>query len=169
MFVSLHHFKPNDARLILQNAVDAGQPIAVFDIMERSFLWFIICLIIVPIGLLINTPFIRPFKISRILFTYFVPIAPLITMWDGMVSVLRNYTPHELEAMTIGLEGGDKYQWLIGKKTGKGTSADYLFAWIAVAASPAMSAARSSLPAVMSPQFFQFYASSFVKKFSMLT
>lgn len=73
MFVSLHHFKPNDARQILQNAVDAGQP-----------------------------------------------IAPLITMWDGLVSVLCNYTPHELEAMTIELEGGDKYQWLIGKKQEKG-------------------------------------------------
>jgi hypothetical protein len=120
MFVSLHHFKPNDARQILQNAVDAGQPIAVFDIMERSFLWFIICLIFVPIGLLINTPFIRPFKISRILFTYFIPIVPLITLWDGLISVLRNYTPLELEAMTKELKGGDKYQWLIGKKQEKG-------------------------------------------------
>ncbi|WP_299437757.1 hypothetical protein [uncultured Aquimarina sp.] len=35
-FLSLHHFEPKDAKLILQNAIDTNSSIAVFEGQERS-------------------------------------------------------------------------------------------------------------------------------------
>jgi hypothetical protein len=36
MFTSFHHFPPEDARAILQNAVDAGESIGIFEITRRA-------------------------------------------------------------------------------------------------------------------------------------
>ena len=36
MFNAFHHFKPNDARAVLQSAVAARQPIAIFELPERT-------------------------------------------------------------------------------------------------------------------------------------
>ena len=47
-------------------------------------------------GVLLLTPFVRPFKWSRILLTYVVPLVPLIVVFDGTMSFLRLYLEHEL-------------------------------------------------------------------------
>lgn len=39
---------------------------------------------------------IRPFKLSRILLTYLLPVIPFVVTFDGMVSCLRTYSPSEL-------------------------------------------------------------------------
>ena len=36
MFTSFHHFEPAEARAILQNAVDAGQAIGIFEVTRRA-------------------------------------------------------------------------------------------------------------------------------------
>ncbi len=91
MFLSFHHFKPDEAMSILQNAVDSTLPIAIFEGQERNLSHFIKFLFS-PINVLLITPFIRPFKFARILFTYFILIVPIFVFWDGNVSVLRTYS-----------------------------------------------------------------------------
>lgn len=99
-----HHFEPAVARAILQNAVDAGQPIAVAEFVARSP----VAVLGVLFAALIVTPLatlaIRPFRSSRLFFTYVVPVVPLIVLWDGVVSCLRVYSPRELDALIAGLE-----------------------------------------------------------------
>lgn len=90
-FLSFHHFKEAEALQILQNAVNNKVPIGIFEGQERT-IGNLIKNLFSPIFILLSTPFIRPFKLSRILFTYFIPIVPLFVMWDGVVSVLRTYT-----------------------------------------------------------------------------
>ncbi len=120
-FLSFHHFKPEDAQQILQNAVDRKASIAIFEAQERSIAHFI-QFFFSPIFVLLLTPLIRPFRLGRLIFTYLIPIVPLAVFWDGLVSVLRTYTPSEMEAMTQQLQGGDQYEWEIGKtKTGQVT------------------------------------------------
>jgi hypothetical protein len=41
------------------------------------------------LGYFVATPFIRPRSLPRWLWTYLVPIVPLTTCWDGVVSLLR--------------------------------------------------------------------------------
>jgi hypothetical protein len=60
------------------------------------------------------TPFIRPFRWSRLLYTYLLPIVPLCTLWDGIVSCLRVYEPSELQGLISELPDSD-YRWECGR------------------------------------------------------
>jgi hypothetical protein len=118
MFTSFHHFPPEDARAILQNAVDAGESIGIFEATKRAP--STIGLIFAGILLMfLHTPRIRPFRWSRLLWTYLIPVIPLVLLFDGVVSCLRTYRPQELREMVEKLSSC-QYQWEIGElATGK--------------------------------------------------
>ncbi len=119
-FLSLHHFMPNDARQILQNAVDSNSAIGVFEAQERS-IPSILAMLFSPISVLFTAPFIRPFKFGRLIFTYLIPIVPLFVLWDGVVSSLRTYSVEEMRDLVNSLENGETYNWEIDKvKSGPG-------------------------------------------------
>ncbi|MCP5101907.1 MAG: hypothetical protein GY950_00945 [bacterium] len=119
LFDAFHHFRPDKARMILRDAVSQQQPIVVFELMRRTipdlipmfFAWFHILLV---------TPFIRPFSLKRLFFTYVIPVAPFIIPFDGIVSTLRGYRAYELMEMATSLEGSEEYTWETGeyKKAG---------------------------------------------------
>lgn len=113
-FLSFHHFKPKDAKQILQNAVSSNNSVAIFEFQERRFA-SIIAMLFSPIIVLFVTPFIRPFKIGRIIFTYLIPIIPLFVLWDGVVSALRTYSVNEMNELVANLEGAGTYIWDIAK------------------------------------------------------
>ena len=71
--------------------------------------------------MLLTTPFIRPFRLGRILFTYFIPILPLIVCWDGIISSLRTYNEHEMQALIKQVNGNEYFEWKVGRlKSGAG-------------------------------------------------
>lgn len=107
MFNAFHHFAPVPARAVLACAVEAGEPIAIFEIPERA-LSTIIPLFLTPLFVAAVTPFIRPFIWRRLLWTYVFPLVPLTCLWDGLVSQCRAYTVREMVELTRGLEG---YDW----------------------------------------------------------
>ena len=116
MFSSFHHFPPTQARAILQNAVCARQGIGIFEITSRTasaigmmFLWFLTPFVF--------TPTIRPFRWSRLLYTYVLPIIPLVLLFDGLVSCLRTYRTSELRELIDELAATD-YRWEIGEHAG---------------------------------------------------
>jgi hypothetical protein len=113
MFTSFHHFPPEEARAILQNTVDAGQSVGIFEITRRAPLTIAL---MVPWALMlfVFTPLIRPFRWSRLLWTYLVPIIPLVLLFDGVVSCLRTYRPQELREIIQKLSGIE-YQWEVGE------------------------------------------------------
>ena len=121
-FLSLHHFRPDDAKKILQNAVDTKQNIAIFEGQERS-LASIFAMIFSPITVLLVTPFIKPFSLGRIIFTYLIPLVPIFVFWDGIVSSLRTYSVKEMENLVSELKDKDQFDWEIGrKKSGPGVN-----------------------------------------------
>jgi len=111
LFTSFHHFRPTEARAILADAVHQGQGIGVFEISRRApidialiaFTWFAVLLFV---------PFIRPFRWSRLAWTYLPPVLPLVGAFDGVVSCLRTYSPAELRELLHGL---DSYDWQVGE------------------------------------------------------
>jgi len=128
MFTSFHHFPPGQARAILQNAVDAGEGIGIFEITGRapSTIGLVLAWIFM---LFLCTPWIRPFRWSRLLWTYLVPIIPLVLLFDGVVSCLRTYRPPELRALVATVTASE-YQWEIGEcSTGK-AAITYLIGYI---------------------------------------
>jgi hypothetical protein len=108
-------FRPDDARAILQNAVDAEMGIGIFEGQERS-LPSILAMLFSPLTLWFTTPLIRPFRWGRLLFTNLIPILPLFVLWDGLVSSLRTYSEKEMQALVDGLKGKESYTWKIGKE-----------------------------------------------------
>ena len=113
MFNSFHHFGPAAGREVLRSAVDARQPIGIFEIPQRS-LAMTIPLLFTPVFVWVATPFIRPFRWRRLLWTYLLPLVPLTCWWDGLVSQLRAYTVSELEGLARGLGDAD-YVWEAGR------------------------------------------------------
>jgi hypothetical protein len=124
MFTSFHHFSPDNARAILQNAVDAGESIGIFEITRRAP--STVAIIFVGVLLLfLHAPRIRPFRWSRLLWTYLIPIIPLVLIFDGIVSCLRTYRPQELQEIVDKLTSCE-FQWQIGEIAGKRAPVTYL-------------------------------------------
>lgn len=120
MFLSLHHFNPEDAKQIIQNAINSDSSIAIFEAQERS-IPSILAMLFSPLTVLFTTPFIRPFKIGRIIFTYLIPVVPLFVLWDGVISSLRTYSVKEMNVLIANLDGAETYDWEINKvKSGPG-------------------------------------------------
>jgi len=110
---AFHHLPPSAARKCLADAVRQGQGIALVEMVDRSAT----SLVGVTFGtgaVLAVTPFIKPVRVSRLLLTYLLPVVPLCTWWDGVVSCLRAYHPHELEQLVSSLPEND-YTWEIGR------------------------------------------------------
>ena len=127
MFTSFHHFSPEGARAILQNAVDAGEGIGIFEITRRAP--STICLMFAWVLMLfVCTPWVRPFRWSRLLWTYLVPIIPLVLLFDGMVSCLRTYRPQEMREIVEKLTASE-YRWEAGEHSAGGAPITYLLGY----------------------------------------
>lgn len=115
MFNSFHHFSPEMGRKILEDAVRSRQGIAVLELVSRSPLGILsVASLLIAMPLL--TPLIRPFRVARLIFTYLIPLVPLVSLWDGFVSCLRVYSPRELDGMIQGLgDQGQAYEWDTGR------------------------------------------------------
>jgi hypothetical protein len=114
VFTAFHHFKPEDARLILGDAVRKRAPIAVFEPLERT----VRCVALVGVMSLLrgftHTPRLGSLTRARLLLTYVLPIAPAVFAWDGMVSALRSYNSNELRDLAFSITG-DGYRWEWGR------------------------------------------------------
>jgi hypothetical protein len=76
----------------------------VFEIGDQSRRPLVVAAIfLMPLVVLLVTPMIRPFRWSRLFWTYLVPAVPFLVLFDGVVSCLRTYTPDELRELTRGL------------------------------------------------------------------
>ncbi len=113
VFTAFHHFRPEEARAVLADAVRQRQGILVVEGIERSALALGLMLLVVPLMVPIVTPVIRPFRWSRLFWTYLIPLVPLIAVFDGLVSCLRTYTVAELRELAAG-NGFENYHWEIG-------------------------------------------------------
>jgi hypothetical protein len=114
LFTSFHHLQPQDARNVLADAQHRGEGIGVFEFTERNLLLWTIPVLLIPCFVWASTPWIRPFSWRRLVWTYLLPVVPLVAMWDGLVSNIRTYSVRELSQLTAGLDGRD-YRWRIGR------------------------------------------------------
>lgn len=110
LFNAFHHFEPDDARRILEDAVRCGAPIGVFEIVSRQPA-ILPTLLGIPLAVLALVPLMRPFRWAWLPLTYLVPVLPFVIGWDGTVSCLRVYSPAQLREL---VEGLDSFEWEIG-------------------------------------------------------
>lgn len=113
MFNSFHHFPPELARAILADAIRKRRGIAIFEGVDRR----LVPILTMPFQLVavpLLTPLVRPFRWSRLFFTYAVPLIPLLVLFDGTMSMMRIYLPDELRELVQSLPGHDTFDWDIG-------------------------------------------------------
>jgi len=136
IFSAFHHFPPGAAEALLRDAVRAGTGIGVFEGAGKHWWELLLAWTALPVAQLLLTPFFRPFRLSRLVFTYLLPIIPLCTIWDGSVSLLRLYVPAELLALARRADPAGTFEWQAGKKRHWwGPQVTYLVGWPNVNAS----------------------------------
>lgn len=117
LFTAFHHFAPAGARKILQDAVDKGQGIGIFEQTARTPLALFMMLTLPWLAALV-TPFVRPFRLDRLFWTWVIPLIPFVLCCDGIVSCLRTYSPSELHTLTTEVAQSTNsvpYCWEIGR------------------------------------------------------
>lgn len=121
---ALHHFTPDAVREIVAGIVQKRAALAFFDVAASPAMRKLPA-VLVPLPIAVNllmlfvatlavVPFLRPFRFSRLLLTYVVPLIPLLVAWDGTVSALRAYSPDELLAIVRDIPGAESYTWEAG-------------------------------------------------------
>jgi hypothetical protein len=127
IFSSFHHFPDAVARDVLGDAVRCGDGFAMAEVTSRTLRAFA-TMFLMPVFAWILTPRMRPFRWSRLLLTYVVPLIPLVVLWDGIVSCFRTRTPSELLALTHSFP---QYEWMAGYARGPGSwlAPVYLIGW----------------------------------------
>jgi hypothetical protein len=124
LFSSFHHFKPKQAQAIIADAVNKSQPIGIFEYTRRS--WKNLATMpLTFVGVWLLTPRIPNLSWKTLLFTYPLPLIPLIATIDGIVSCLRTYTVEELKAMAV----ASHYVWQVGTATERGNVVTYLIGY----------------------------------------
>jgi hypothetical protein len=112
LFASFHHFRPAEARGILEDAARKREGIGIFEFTGRNpGIWLI--MLISPLYFMLFMPFIKPFSWWKIFWTYIIPLFPLVGMWEGLASNMRTYSPEELKELVRGIDVED-YAWDIG-------------------------------------------------------
>ena len=107
MFNAFHHFAPRRPRMVLESAVQARRPVCIFEIPERSSL-MMAPFLFTPIFVVLATPFIRPFRWKRLLWTYVVPLIPLTCWWGWSgIGMARVYSRR-----VAGNDAGFRRLWL---------------------------------------------------------
>lgn len=120
LFAAFHHFPDEVAVEILRDAASKGRGIAVFEASERHPI-MLLAMPLVPLATLIMTPFLRPFRLGRIVLTYLVPLVPALVFWDGVVSCLRTRRPRELRALAArAVDGIGGYRFEFGQDRVRG-------------------------------------------------
>lgn len=114
LFTAFHHFPPEEARALVRQAVEHREGIAIFELPRRSITAVVGCFLFL-LGAFLAVPLMRPFRWSRLFWTYLIPLAPLILCFDGLVSCLRAYSLTELSEIAQ-IHAAQGYQWQFGEE-----------------------------------------------------
>ena len=117
IFAAFHHFERDTAKAVLQDAVNQQQGIAIFELTERHPLAMFFVSVSAALFALVGVLFIRPFRWQYALFTYLIPIIPIVLTIDGLISCMRTYSPRQLEELIAELDAPG-YTWQVGRYQG---------------------------------------------------
>jgi hypothetical protein len=118
MFSAFHHFRPEAARMVLEDAFRCRRSICIFESGSGTALG-VATMLLVPLNVLAMMAIARPFRWGHLIFSYLIPLMPVMIFWDGLVSMLRIYSPEQMRTLIAGLEAPD-YRWEAGRMSVRG-------------------------------------------------
>lgn len=123
---SFHQLSTISAKKTLAEIAKSRNPVVVVEGNNDSLWQLVGMTIFLPVTVILSAPFVKPFRWSRILFTYIIPVLPVIMVIDGCIGLLKLYNPKDLNELTSSIKVPD-YKWTTGKKdNGRGGKIIYL-------------------------------------------
>lgn len=114
MVNGFHRLRPDEAVLLLRRITDRRQVVAVLEGNNDHWWQAVGMLFFAPVTALLTAPFVRPFRIERLLFTYLIPILPFVIAFDGAMALFMLYAPSDLEELIERVDAPG-YEWRTGK------------------------------------------------------
>ena len=111
---AFHHFGTEDARRILSDAQQAGQPVLIIELSERTWVNLTLGTLFIPLMVALVMPLVRPVRAGWLLLTYLLPVLPWTIAWDGWVSHWRTYSLAEQTELIAPLHRPD-WTWDMGQ------------------------------------------------------
>jgi len=93
---ALHHFPPEAARDLIEDAARSTDGIFIMEPYQRSRAAVLTEILLGPPFAMITPFFSRPFRWSKLLLSTILPVVPVLIVWDGVISIMRTYRHEEL-------------------------------------------------------------------------
>jgi hypothetical protein len=92
MFNAFHHFTASQQIEFVKNMANNKAPFLIVEILQPGFFNIVKIFLSTTLLQLLIAPFIKPFSLSRLFFTYIIPVNLFTITYDGIISVLKSKT-----------------------------------------------------------------------------
>ncbi|GAB2824806.1 hypothetical protein [Ferruginibacter profundus] len=92
---AFHHFSAIQQKEMLQKMATNKAPVIIAEILEPGLLNMFKIIFTTIIIQLLTAPFVKPFSLLRLLFTYIIPVNLFTVTYDGIISVFKSKTAKE--------------------------------------------------------------------------
>lgn len=99
MFNAFHHFDDNEKKKIVEKVKEADAQAYFVEILEPTAFFILKVLFATIIGTILLTPFIKPFSLKRLFFTYIIPLNIINISYDGAISVLKSRSLNQYQLL----------------------------------------------------------------------
>lgn len=126
---NFHQLKPHEALDVLDKISDSGNPLVIVEGNNDSLWQAFGMTVIVPLSVLLTAPFVKPFRFGRLIFTYLIPVLPVVTALDGFIALFKLYAPADMDELVRKIQKRN-YSWRSGKlDNGRGGKIIYLIGY----------------------------------------
>jgi SAM-dependent methyltransferase len=101
---SFHHFGPEEVGHIIKQITERGTPVLVLEYVRNTPMAYL-SMLMGPLVTVLTMPFVARLRDLPVmlLFTYLIPLFPLMFFWDGVASCARAYTAKDIEQISSDL------------------------------------------------------------------
>ena len=102
LFNAFHHFTNHEQQHIIHRFISAGSPFLIAEILEPGILNLLKIFFTTTVLQLLLAPFVQPFSLLRLFFTWLVPLNLFTVCYDGLVSVIKSKKLHQYRSLLEG-------------------------------------------------------------------
>lgn len=124
MYNAFHHFNTEAQQQIIKGMAVAGAPFLFAEILQPGIFNMLKIFFSTTVVQLLVAPFVKPFSLTRLFFTYIIPVNIFTITYDGMVSVLKSKTAKQF---TAALQHAGNNNYSVTVHTLKTTSANIVY------------------------------------------
>ncbi|KAH7312483.1 hypothetical protein B0I35DRAFT_437114 [Stachybotrys elegans] len=111
--LAFHHLDDEAARGAIRDCIECGAGFVILELQDRTLESFVADTLL-PLGVVLVAPYYawQWSMPALFVFTWLLPVIPLVLIWDGYASSLRTREPEEVEELVSSC-GADASQWVL--------------------------------------------------------